>query len=160
MLENEKLQLAGPIALIAAIMCAELAAHALASWPASSFLWYLNLVLFRSFRHSLDGIAGLQWLDAIGLAQPVWIAFALAVLVCLGLVAKIRLSLAMASNFSLIYSACLLYSSLATNDFGKTIGVRLIDLSTPSIAPAAAILIASLFSSTISHRRYWHEIFS
>jgi hypothetical protein len=159
MLDNEKLQLAGPIGVIAAVICATAGAHALANWPTSSFLWYLNLEVFQSFRYSLDGIGVGQWLSRDGLAQSTWIAAPMAALVCLGLVLKIRLPLAIASNGSFIYSVLLLYGSYTATHSGTLLDFKLSGLCGPSSILAAAIVFASLISSIASHRSYWREIF-
>jgi hypothetical protein len=158
MRDDERLQLAGPVCLITALACAELSARALAYWPTSSFVWYVNLELFRSFRDTPDALAGMPWPNGVGFAQP--IAFALAALICLGVVAKNRLPLAIASNFGLIYSACILYGSFVASDPAAMSGMRLAALCTPSGALAMAVLLASILSSTISHRNYWREVFS
>jgi hypothetical protein len=160
MLDNEKLELAGPIGVIAAVICAKVGAHALANWPTSAFLWYLNLEVFQSFRYSLDGIGVGQWLSADGLEQSTWIAAPLSALVCLGLVLKIRLPLAIASNGSFIYSILLLYGSYTATHSATLPHFELGDLWGPSTILAAAIVVASLMSSIVSHRSYWREIFS
>jgi hypothetical protein len=157
MFDNEKLQLAGPIGVISAIVSAELGAHALASWPTSSFLWYLNLEVFRCFQYSLSGFGVAPWFDTIDLT--ILIAIPLILLVCTGLIAKIRLPLAIASNFSLIYSVCLLYGSYLASEASAPGDYTLTLLSRPSWLLAVAVLLVSLFSSAISHRRYWREIF-
>jgi hypothetical protein len=160
MLDDERLQLLGPLCLIAAFVCAELSARALGNWPASSFLWYVNLELFRLFRETPDTVAGTQWLNAVGLTPPIAMALALGALICFGVVARNRLPLAIASNFSFIYSACISYGSFVASDPAATSGTRLAALCSPSVALAMAVLLASILSSTISHRSYWREIFS
>ncbi len=160
MLDDERLQLLGPFCLIAALGCAALSARALGTWPTSSFLWYANLELFRCFREMPDALGGLQWLDAAGLAPPVWMALALAALISFGIATRNRLPLALASNFSLIYSACLLYSSFVASDPAAMSDVRLAIVCSPASALAMTVLLASILSSTISHRSYWREIFS
>jgi hypothetical protein len=159
MFDNDKLQLAGPIGVVAAVICAKVGAHALANWPTSPFLWYLNLEVFQSFRYSLDGIGIGQWLSSDGLAQSTWIAAPIAALVCLGLVLKTRLPLAIASNGSFIYSVLLLYGSYTATHLATLPDFRLSGLCGPSTILAAAIVLASLISSIASHRSYWREIF-
>jgi hypothetical protein len=164
-LDDERLQILGPLCLAAAFVGAELSARALGNWPASPFLWYANLELFRCFRETPDALGGMQWLNAVGLTPPLAMAFALAALIGLGVVARNRLPLAIASNFSLIYSACTLYAGFATSDpagMGGTGmgGIGLAALCSPSNALAMTVLLASILSSTISHRGYWREIFS
>jgi hypothetical protein len=158
MLNEHKLQFLGPISLIAVITATEAAAHALATWPASSFLWYLNLDLLRPFQYGLPSLRDVQSLSTDPFTQPIWVALALMVLVALGLHSKNRLPLAIASNFSFIYSACLLCGIIAVNEPMATIGVTLASLRNPSGALAGAVLLASALSSTISHRSYWREI--
>lgn len=159
-MHDRTLQLIGPVSLIAAISAAEAAAHALASWPTSSLLWYVNLELFRPFEYNLAGLRRIQWLSADELIQPTWVALALVALVCLGRASKSRLPLAIASNLGLIYSACLLYGCMIANAPTATAGAQFVGLWSPSSIVAAAILLTSLISSTVSHRSYWREIFS
>lgn len=154
-------QLAGPMVVIGAIGSAEVAAHALAIWPSSSLLWYLNLQVFQPFRYGFEGLGIGSWPDmGGGLAQSVWLQIVLIGLVGLGLMARMRLPLAIASNLSLIYGVALLYCDALTNDSVQQSGVGLIWLQRPSCLLAAAILVIALLSSTISHRSYWREIFS
>jgi hypothetical protein len=149
MLRDEKLQLAGPISLVGAIWCAEIAAHALATWPSSPFLWYLNLEVFQSFRYNFEGLGGSQWLGSSdGLAQWIWLPVPLVGLVCKGQIARLRLPLAVASNLSFIYSAALFCSSFVSG------------IQSSSYFLAAGIMVVSFVSSLISHRNYWREIFS
>jgi hypothetical protein len=156
MLDNDKLQIAGPISIICAIFSAELGAFALASWPTSPFLWYLNLEVFRSFQYSFSGVGVTQWFGTFGLT--VWIAISLLMLVCAGLVLKTRMPLAIASNLSLIYSVCLLYGSYAASQ-ATSLGFKLSALWSPAALLAITVLLISFLSSTVSHRSYWREIF-
>jgi hypothetical protein len=163
--DDERLQLLGPLCLTAAFVGAELSARALGNWPTSPFLWYANLELFRCFREAPDALGGMQWLNAAGLTPPLAMALALAALIGLGVAARNRLPLAIASNFSLIYSACTLYTGFAASDPAAMDGTRLggvglAALYSPSNALAMAVLLACILSSTISHRGYWREIFS
>lgn len=161
MIRDERFQqLAGPIIVVGAIFCAELAAHALAIWPTSSFLWYLNLQVFQPIRHSFASLAIGNWLGiGKGSAQAIWLPVAAFGLVGLGLTKRTRLALAIASNLSFIYSAALLYYAFVTNAEGWG-SFRLSGLQSPSCALAAAILVISLLSSTVSHRNYWRQMFS
>jgi hypothetical protein len=159
-LDDERLQVLGPLCLTAAFVGAELSARALGNWPASPFLWYANLELFRCFRETPDALGGMQWLNAVGLTPPLGMALALAALIGLGVVARTRLPLAVANNFSLIYSACTLYMGFAASDPIVTGSRGLAALCSPSNALAMAVLLASILSSTISHRHYWREIFA
>jgi hypothetical protein len=160
MVRNEKLELAGPFSVIGGIACAELGAYALAIWPTSTFLWYLNLEIFRAFRHSFDGLNIVEWVGMDGLTQSIWVAIPLLGLVSVGLIVKLRLPLAIASNLSLIYSAFLLFGTCTGNQPATEFGIDLSRLVSPSGFFAATILLASILSSTISHWGYWREIFS
>jgi hypothetical protein len=158
MLENEKLQIAGPVSIICAIFCAEAGALALASWPASPLLWYLNLELFRAVQYSFSGFGVTPWFGNYSLA--IWIAISLLTLVSAGLFFRVRMPLAIASNFSFIYSICLLCGSYAASGAATSFGFRWSGLWTPSTALAIAVLLISFLSSTISHRSYLREIFA
>lgn len=153
MLRDKTLQLAGPLSVVAMIWCAELSAHALAIWPTSGILWYLNLEVFQSFRYSIDSFGSGRLGNELGLIQSLWLPVGLTCLVASGLVARMKLPLAIASNLSLIYSGVLLYGGLAANHMQPS------DISKPTCFLAAAVLVISLLSSTISHRGYWRELF-
>lgn len=157
MLDNERLQLAGPAGVIAAVACAEFGAHALAYWPSSPLLWYLSLEVFRPVQYSFDAVNGLAFGD---LGQTLCVVVPLLALVCIGLITKARFPLALASNLSLIYSALLLYGSYLANSPVTKIGVKLSALWAPSVFLLGSVLLASFISSAISHRAYWREIFS
>ena len=156
MLDNDRLQIAGPISIICAIVSAELGAFALGNWPTSPFLWYLNLELFRPFQYSFNGIGVEQWLGTFNLT--VLIAISLFILVCAGLVLKTRMPLAIASNLSLIYSFCLLYGSYAASQT-PPLGFKLSAMWSPAALLAITVLLISFLSSTVSHRSYLREIF-
>ena len=155
MLDNEKLQLAGPVVVISAVASAEFGAHALAYWPSSPLLWYLNLELFRPVQHSVVVEQGLVSGD---FAQILCVVIPLLALICIGLITKVRLPLALASNLSFIYSALLLYGSYLANGPVTKIGVKLSALWGPSFFLLGSVLLASALSSAISHRAYWREI--
>lgn len=142
--DEDRLQLAGPIAVIGAIAGAQASAQALATWPTCSLFWYLNLEVFRCFRDGFDGLAG-DWLGWDGLAQSVWIVIPLVGLIGTGLMLRCRLPLAVASHLGLLYSGWMVY------DVGAPSG-------SPSSLVAILIFLGSLLSSTISHRIYWREI--
>ncbi len=91
---HRTLELAGPITMIATVVCAEAGARALADWPSSSVLWYLNLDVFRSFQYSFATFGFAYRLSADQFAQPLWIGAPLLGLVCLGLGMQLRLACA------------------------------------------------------------------
>lgn len=152
----EKLLLIGPSAIIGLILSAQLCARALAEWPTSGLLWYLNLQVFRPLRYGIDLLPG-----GDGLAQSTWIAALLLALIGAGLLLKSRLPLAIAAHLGAVYSALILYCSGLTSAPVSTLAPAAwpevwVD---PSLL-TAAILLLSLMSSAIAHREYWREIFS
>jgi hypothetical protein len=156
MLDHEKLELAGPVGVAMAIAGAEFGAYALAYWPSSSLLWYLNLEVFRPMQYSVVAEPAMV---LGGLAQTLCVAVPLLGLMLAGIVTKSRLPLAIATSLSLIYSALLLYGALLANSPAVKVGVKLSALWVPSSFLAASILLASILSSAISHRAYWRELF-
>jgi hypothetical protein len=160
MLRDERLQVAGPLGVIGAVVCAQLCAEALPHWPTSSVAWYLNLEVFRSFRYGIDFPAAEQWLGSDGLTQSSWIAAPLLGLLGLGHVLKSRLPLAIASHVSLTYSVLILYGSCDVAAGPSAAFAAASALWQPSNFVDLSILLASILSSTISHRIYWREIFS
>jgi hypothetical protein len=157
MLISEKLELAGPVVVVAAIAAVELGAYSLAASPASSFLWYLNLEVFRCFQYALSGLGGVRSLDVLHLTAL--IAVTLMVLVGTSLVADAKLPLAIACNFSFLYSLCLWCGSYLANANTRTVDPDLSVLLAPSSLLAAALALLTLCSAVLSHRRYWREIF-
>ena len=152
----EKLLLIGPSAIIGLILSAQLCARALAEWPTSGLLWYLNLQVFRPLRYGIDLLPG-----GDGLAQSTWIAAPLLALIGAGLLLKSRLAIAIAAHLGAVYSALILYCSGLTSAPVSTLAPAAwpevwVD---PSLL-TAAILLLSLMSSAIAHREYWREIFS
>jgi len=152
----EKLLLVGPSAIIGLILSAQLCARALAEWPSSSLLWYLNLQVFRPLRYGIDLLPG-----GDGLAQSTWIIIPLVALVGMALLLKSRLPLAIAAHLGAVYSALILYCSGRTSAPVSTLSPAAwpevwVD---PSLL-TAAILLLSLMSSAIAHREYWREIFA
>ena len=95
-----KLQLLGPLSLLAAILAEEAAAYWLATRPSSAFAWYLNLELFGVFQRSHYVIS-----DHIGVPyfQLFFVAAPILALTFWGLAFGRRLPIAVASNLSLIY---------------------------------------------------------
>lgn len=155
--DDERLQLAGPIAVIAAIAGAQVSAHALATWPTCSLFWYLNLEVFRCFRDGFDGFAGYR-LGADGLVQSVWIGIPLVGLICTGLMLKRRLPLAIASHLGLLYSALIVYDVGVPSEAAVTSDFWVSLFREPSSLVVIPIFLGSLLSSAISHRIYWREI--
>ena len=102
-----RLQLAGPLALLCAVLTAEGAAYALAQVPSSGFLWYLNLEVFGIFRRSR---AALAELGNIPFAQTLLIVGPVVLIGAAGLWFKQNLCLAISSNLSFCFAAFLAYN--------------------------------------------------
>jgi len=154
MRNDQKLLLVGPGAIIGMILSAQLCARALAEWPSSSLLWYLNLQVFRPLRYGIDLLPG-----GDGLAQSTWIATPLLALIGIGLLLKSRLPFAIAAHLGVVYSALILYCSGLTSMPVSTLALAAwpevwVD---PNLL-TAGILLLSLMSCAISHRQYWREI--
>src|SRR5216684_9406773 len=143
-----KLQFLGPLALFVATLCAELAARALSCAPGSEFLWFVNLRMFGIFQRSygaLSEFVAINGFQLFGIALPIFL------LACLGLVAKFRLPLALASHLSLAYAAFLLLSWQSPT---PTTQASLVPIAVPSGAGfyvLTGILGTCLMSFAISH---------
>jgi hypothetical protein len=155
--DNKRLQLAGPVSVIAAVACAECGAHALAYWPSSSLLWYVDLEVFRPLQYSFG--AANERLAFGDLAQTICVVAPLLALICIGMITGRRLPLALASNVSALYSAAFLYGSYVADSPAVGTGGKFAALWAPSFFLAVSILLAAFLSSAISHRAYWREIF-
>ncbi len=158
MLGNEKLQLAGPIGVIAAVVCAECGAHALAYWPSSPLLWYVDLEVFRPLQYAFA--AANERLAFGGLPQTLCTVIPLLALVCVGLITGRNFPLALASNLSFVFSAALLYGSYLADCPLAGTNNSLSVLWAPFCLLALSVLLAAFLSSAASHRAYWREIFS
>jgi hypothetical protein len=155
---NEKLQLAGPIGVIAAVASAECGAHALAYWPSSSLLWYVDLEVFRPLQYTFA--AANERLAFGDLAQTLCMVTPLLALMCIGLITKRTFPLALASNLSFAFSAALLYGSYVADCPVAAAHNDLSPLWAPSFLLALSVLLAAFLSSAASHSVYWREIFS
>jgi len=154
--KRERSLLVGPLLAIGVVASAQCSAYALATWPHSALLWYLNLEVFRPVQYSFFIGADL---DPTGLSQALCVVAALLALICTGSVGKIRLPLAIASNLSFLYSVVLLYGFYAANDPALSIVIDVNALWAPSFALVLAVLLAAAVSSVSAHRAYWREIF-
>ena len=158
MFDRLDLEFAGPIGVVIVIACAELAAYALATQPASAFFWYLNLQVFRCFQYGSTGFGEMMPLDLLHFMAL--IALALLGLVATSYVCAVRLPLAIACNFSFVYSLCLWCGSYLANAGNQAATFDLSVLFAPSSLLAAVLVLVTSISSALSHHRYWREIFS
>jgi hypothetical protein len=157
-LANEKLQLAGPVGVMAAVACAEGGAHALAYWPSSPLLWFIDLEIFRPLQYSFA--PSYERLAFGDLAGTVCVVAPLLALISLGLISGHRFPLAVATNLSFLFSAALLYGSYASERSAAATAYDLSALCAPSFILGLSILLIAFVSSVISHRAYWQEILS
>jgi hypothetical protein len=151
---DARLLLVGPGTVIGSILSAQVGARMLAEWPDCAVAWYLNLQVFRPLRYGIDIFPG------DGLAQCTWIAAVLLGLICLGLLLRSRLPLAIAAHLGLVYSALILYCSesgipAAVESTRALAGLQVWPASN---LLATAIVLLSFISSAVAHREYWREI--
>jgi hypothetical protein len=150
-----KLQFLGPLALFVATLAAELAARALSYAPGSEFLWFVNLRMFGIFQRSyslLSEVINIPGFQLFGIALPIF------VLACLGLAARSRFSLAVASHLSFAYAAFLV---LSWQPGVPTTQASLGGIAVPSGAGLyvlTGILGTCLLSFAISHVLYLHAV--
>jgi hypothetical protein len=147
-----KLQFLGPFALFAATLCAELAARALEYYPSSEFLWFINLRIFGIFQRShavLSLVVAIDGFQFYGIALPIFL-FA-----CLGLAAKSRLPLTVATHLSPVYAVFLLLSwrvGVPTTTQASLGPVAV--PSGPGLYVMATILGTCLLSLAVTHLLY------
>jgi hypothetical protein len=150
------LQLLGPLTVFIAALAAEAAAYALAADPASEVLWYINLSLLGSF---LKGHYILSQFITVPGSQLILIAIPILALAGYGFFANRKLSLAIASNLSLVYACFLL---LSWSQIGRPImQASLLQISIPSDAGRYMLFIllaTSLVSFSVSHLVYLYAI--
>jgi hypothetical protein len=155
-----KLQLIGPAVLFAALLGADSAAYALATFPSSSILWRINLELFGIFQKADEVLRG--HVD-IAYFQLLFVGLPLAIIAGGGVVFRRRLLLAAASNLSFVYAAFLLCSWYVSEHSWRQTSLTMASLVTTSsmttgvssdLCVAAILLVASLLSLVVSHMSY------
>ena len=156
-----KLQCLGPVALFAATLCAELAARALQYAPSSELLWFINLRMFGIFQRSYAVLLNLSELVSIdgikycGLALPI-VVFVLA---SVGLAAKFRLPLTVATHLSAVCAGFLVLSWQAGVPTTKE--ASLLPIAVPSgvgLYVLATILGTCLLSFAVTHVLYLRAV--
>ena len=152
-----KLQLLGPFALFAATLCAELAARALEYAPSSELLWFINLRMFGIFQRSyavlsnLSEIVSIDEIKYCGLALPI-VVFVLA---SVGLAAKSRLPLTIATHVSVAYAGFLVLSWQVGVPTAKQASLVPIAVpSGPGLYVMSTILGSCLLSFAVTHLVY------
>ena len=156
-----KLQFLGPLALFAATLGAELAARALEFAPRSELLWFINLRMFGIFQRSyasLSTVSEVVSIDEIkycGVALPI-VVFVLA---CVGLAAKSRLPLTVATHLSVAYAGFLVLSWQVGESTAKQ--ASLVPIAVPSGAGLyvmATIFGTCLLSFAVTHLLYLRAV--
>src|SRR6266436_1808016 len=156
-----KLQFLGPFALFAATLCAELAARALQYSPSSELLWFINLRMFGIFQRSyatlldLSEVIPIDGFQYFGLALPIFVF----VLACLGLAAKSRLPLTIATHLSAAYAGFLVLSWQA--GVPEVTQASLVPIAVPSgvgLYVMATILGTCFLSFAITHLLYFGAV--
>jgi hypothetical protein len=152
-----KLQFLGPFALFAATLCAEIAARALEYAPGSELLWFINLRMFGIFQRSyalLSTVSEVVSIDGVkyfGLALPI-VVFLLA---CVGVAAKFRLPLTVATHLSMAYAGFLVLSWQVGVPTAKQASLVPIAVpSGPGLYVMATILGTCLLSFAVTHLLY------
>jgi hypothetical protein len=156
----EKLQLIGPATLMVSVLASETAARALALVPTSETLWYINLTVFGIFKRSSSYLADFipygarDYLPVVS-AQLLVIVVPIFLVALLGLAFRHRLLLAVASNFSFICAAFLLFGWYADERQSQQASLVIVGaLQGPNLYVLTTLIGASLLSFLISHLLY------
>ena len=147
-----KLQFLGPVAVFLAVSAAEAAALALAHFPTSEKLWYVNLKIFQVFQNSAFTLQ--QPLD-LPYSQFFLIALPLFAIATHGLLTNRRFVLALASHLSFIYAGFVFYSFVSSqpNPLSASLaGIAFVNC--PNIYMPLFLIGASLTSFLLSHYDY------
>lgn len=153
-----RIQIIGPLALLAAVLAAEAAAFGLGKAPTSAFLWYLNLEVFSALRRG--GMLLPSELGALPFAQVVLVA-GLTLLGVAGVVLKRKLMVALSSNLSFVYAAFLLYGWHYWHSIGKVKSASLALVYAPVNSELwlfGVLLLASALSFAASHFLYFRSL--
>jgi hypothetical protein len=151
-----RLQFLGPLALFAAVLCAELAAYALKYDPSSELLWFLNLRIFGIFQRSdavLSYFVPIDGFQLFGVALPIFL------LACFGLLAKSRPVFTIATHLSVVYAGFLVVSWQLGVPTARQ--ASLVPVAMPSGVPfyVLTIILGSCFLSfAITHLLYLRAV--
>ena len=147
-----KLQFLGPVAVFLTVGAAEAAALALAHFPASEILWYVNLRIFQVFQESAFALQ--QPLD-LPYAQFFLVALPLLALAAHGLVTNRRFLLAVASQLSFIYAGFVFYCLVSSQPNALSASLSsIVWVNRPNTYLPLFLVGASLTSFLISHYDY------
>jgi NADH:ubiquinone oxidoreductase subunit K len=152
-----KLQILGPAVLLLTIGAAEVAAVALARFPTSETLWYVNLTIFQVFQQSAFRLP--QPLD-FSYAQFFLVALPLFAIGIYGLLTERRFPLALATHLSVVYAAYIFYFFVATGPHSLTASLTSVTFAShPNIYSPLFLAGACLISFLISQYYYLLEVF-
>ena len=152
MIRLVKLQILGPLAAVLILGAAEAAAFALARFPTSGFLWYVNLKVFHVFQETAFILR--PPLD-LPYAQFFIIALPLFAVALYGLFTERLFPLALASHLSFIYAGFVFYCLISIQMHPSVASLANIAFSNrPDIYLPLSLGGASLFSFLVSHYQY------
>ena len=151
-----RLQLIGPAALFAALLGADSAAYALATFPSSATLWRINLGLFGVFQKADYVLSG--YVD-VAYFQLLFVGLPLVVMAGCGFVFRRTLLLAIACNLSFVYASFLLCSWYMCEQSWRQASLTPVSLmftvpAGPDLGVIGLLLGASLLSVVVSHMSY------
>lgn len=153
-----RLQFLGPVAVLLTVGAAEAAAFALARFPASETLWYVNLNIFQVLQESaftLPAPLDLPYSQFFLIALPL---FAIATY---GLLNKRSFALALASHLSFIYASFVFYCLASNQIHPLTASIASFAVTNSQNIYLPLFLVgASLISFLISHYQYLLTFFN
>jgi hypothetical protein len=150
-----RLQLIGPVVLLAAVAGAEVVGLALPQAPGSQALWYIHLNLFGPFRLGDDMLG--TYLD-MAHGQFYLIELPLFLLACGGVYSKCPLALALATNLCFVHAVFLAYAGFVSEPVGPGLLARIGDMGVPQLYLYASLLGCALLSFAASHIVYFRAI--
>ena len=146
--EMTKLLLIGPFVVFTALAGAEAAAAALARWPSSAALWYLNIEVFGFVQRVYYALADI-W--PVAYAPLLLIGVPLLALAVSGEVAGNRLLVAIPSNLSFVFAGFAVYCNFFPRDV-KAASLELV--MQPGSYLMLYVVVATALSFAISHMMY------
>ena len=147
-----KLQVLGPAAVLLTVGAAEATALALAHFPTSEGLWYINLKVFQVFQESAFTLP--PPLD-FSYSQFFLIALPLFAIAIHGHLTKRLFPLALASHLSFIYAGFVFYCFVGSQPHPSTASLANVAFANrPNIYLPLFLGGASLISFLVSHYRY------
>jgi hypothetical protein len=150
-----RLQLIGPLILLCVVAAAETLAYALADFPSSALLWYLNLEVFSIFRKSrvvLSSYINLPFALLLIISPLAFLAMA-------GIALRRNLLIAISSNLAVGCAAFLFFNWHHWNSLARVRTASLAAVQMPTgndLCLFALLLLGCLVSFVASHCFYVH----